>query len=254
MENRRERRRQERQQRKASGETNIRRHEDAEHHQESSKSFKSFSLKPRNDEQRKYINLIKNMDLVVATGGAGVGKSFVAAVMAAQMLANRDIDTIYIVRPNVPLGREIGFVKGTMLEKMAMWIAPVLDGFEAVFSKEYINILLEKEIIRVVPVSYLRGRTFRNSFVILDEAEDLERNEMECFLQRIGEGSKTVISGDIAQKDIKTRSGLEDLVLIADSYENVPFGFIELEENVRSDLSSFFCFAYKDLNLTESDY
>ena len=246
--NRKERRRQARNERKANGETNVIYMEEVEKHP--SRAFKNFTLKPKNDLQRKYINLIKNMPLVVGIGKAGTGKTFIPAVIAAQMLAAGEIDIIYIVRPNVELGRPIGFVKGTMLEKMMVWIEPVLDGLECVFDRQYINILLEREIIRVVPIAYMRGRTFRDrTFTIFDESENANSEEMECFTQRLGEGSKVVVCGDLAQKDITQHSGLLDLQMIHSAFENVPFSLIELDEGVRGSTANFFAFAYEDLNI-----
>ena len=249
MQNRRERRRQERQQRKASGETNIRRHEDAEHHQENSKSFKSFSLKPRNDEQRKYINTIKNFPFVVGMGTVGSGKTFIPAVMAAQMLQEGLIERIYIVRPNVELGKPIGFIKGGLWEKMEPWIATVMDGLESVMDRSFIKYLVEKEVIMAVPVAYLRGRTFSNCFVIGDEFQNLTVEEVKCFCQRQGEYTKVVVTGDLAQKDIDKTvvTGLDALVRIDEMYERKPMAVVRLETCVRSDEADFFYEAFEEL-------
>lgn len=253
MQNRRERRRQERQQRKASGETNIRRHEDAEHHPESSKSFKNFTLKPKNDEQRKYINTIKNFSFTVGLGTVGSGKTFIPAVLAAQMLQDGLIEKIYIVRPNVELGRPIGFIKGGMWEKMYQWVAPVLDGLEAVMDLSFIKYLVEKEVITAVPLAYLRGRTFSNCFVIGDELQNSEVEEMKCFCQRQGEYSKVVVTGDLAQKDLgkHKKTGLDALIAIDEMYERKPLAIIKLETCVRSDEANFFYEAFEELEKEE---
>lgn len=255
MQNRRERRRQERQQRKASGETNIRRHEDAEHHPESSKSFKNFTLKPKNDEQRKYINTIKNFSFTVGLGTVGSGKTFIPAVLAAQMLQDGLIEKIYIVRPNVELGRPIGFIKGGMWEKMYPWVAPVLDGLEAVMDLSFIKYLVEKEVITAVPLAYLRGRTFSNCFVIGDELQNSEVEEMKCFCQRQGEYSKVVVTGDLAQKDLgkHKKTGLDALIAIDEMYERKPLAIIKLETCVRSDEANFFYEAFEELE-KEDDF
>ena len=255
MQNRRERRRQERQQRKASGETNIRRHEDAEHHPESSKSFKNFTLKPKNDEQRKYINTIKNFSFTVGLGTVGSGKTFIPAVLAAQMLQDGLIEKIYIVRPNVELGKPIGFIKGGMWEKMYHWVAPVLDGLEAVMDLSFIKYLVEKEVITAVPLAYLRGRTFSNCFVIGDELQNSEVEEMKCFCQRQGEYSKVVVTGDLAQKDLgkHKKTGLDALIAIDEMYERKPLAIIKLETCVRSDEANFFYEAFEELE-KEDDF
>lgn len=255
MQNRRERRRQERQQRKASGETNIRRNEDAEHHPESSKSFKNFTLKPKNDEQRKYINTIKNFSFTVGLGTVGSGKTFIPAVLAAQMLQDGLIEKIYIVRPNVELGRPIGFIKGGMWEKMYPWVAPVLDGLEAVMDLSFIKYLVEKEVITAVPLAYLRGRTFSNCFVIGDELQNSEVEEMKCFCQRQGEYSKVVVTGDLAQKDLgkHKKTGLDALIAIDEMYERKPLAIIKLETCVRSDEANFFYEAFEELE-KEDDF
>lgn len=247
MDNRRSRRKAERESRKANGTFNVREEEAQEHHP-INKTFKHFVLKAKNDEQRKYINSIKNMDLTVGLGAVGSGKSFIAAVIAAQMLQEGLIERIYVVRPNVELGRPIGFLKGSMYEKTLPWIQPVIDGFESVMENSYIKYLMEKEVIQAVPIAYLRGRTFKNSFIIFDEAQNSEYEEMKCFTQRIGEYSKVVVTGDINQKDIKSKtSGLESLIKINKLYERKPMAVVELTECVRSDVAAFYLDAYEEL-------
>ena len=251
MENRRSRRKAERENRKANGQQDVRKSEDIDHHP-ITKTFKHFTLKAKNDEQRKYINSIKNFALTVGAGTMGSGKTFIPAVIAAQMLQEGLIEKIYVVRPNVELGRPIGFLKGSLYEKMSPWLQPVMDGLEAVMEPSFIKYLVEKEVIQAVPISYLRGRTFSNCFVIFDESQNSEYEEMKCFTQRIGEYSKIVITGDVKQKDIKTKSGLESLLRIHEMYERKPMNIIELTECVRSDVASFFLDAYEELETTQS--
>lgn len=245
--NRRERRRQSGKSKQTSTH-NARDIEDMEKHP-ISKTFKTFTLKPRNKEQSKYINLIKNSNFVICSGTVGSGKTFIPAVIAAQMLQEGLIEKIYIVRPNVELGRPIGFLKGTMYEKTLPWIAPVLDGLSQVMEESFIKYLMEKEVIQAVPIAYLRGRTFSNCFVIGDELQNTEIEEMECFCQRQGDYSKVVITGDIKQKDIakNRKSGLEALLKITEMYERCPYFSIQLTECVRSDEAQFAIEAFEAL-------
>lgn len=217
---------------------------------ENRRSFKNYALEARNPEQKKFINTIKNFSVTVGIGAAGTGKTMIAAVLAAQALEAGTYDHIVLIRPNEPLGKSIGALPGDHLAKLEPYIAPFRDGLERVISKGYLKYLLNPDNtgaiwIEVVGVEFLRGRTFNNAFILVDEAQNLSVEAMKCLLTRFGEGSKMVITGDIDQMDIKGESGLQLLLDINDSYERKPMAVVTLETCERSAEAAFFLEATK---------
>lgn len=165
-------------------------------------------LKAKTKAQASLINAIYTGDQIVTYGAAGTGKTFIPAYIAAQLMLERKIETIVITRPNIPTGRSIGFFPGTLEEKMAPWITPLTKIFREVMGDQVFEIAMKRGNIEVVPFEVIRGRTFDNSFVILDEAQNTTKDEIKAFLTRMGEYSKVVINGDIEQSDIRGCSGL----------------------------------------------
>lgn len=199
-------------------------------------------LHPKNSEQKSYINAIKNHTVVVCTGKPGTGKTFVPSVLAAQELAkhNSPYKRVVLIRPNEPLGKSLGMLPGDLKEKLEPWLIPIKDGIVWSIGKYGYEGLFKDERIQFVAVEHVRGRTFNNCFVIVDEAQNITKDAMAAILTRIGEDCKMIICGDIAQKDLKGGSGLKMLMDIKEKYEYVPFKHIELTENVRSFESSAF--------------
>lgn len=199
-------------------------------------------LTPRNPEQARYINAIKNFDCVVGIGPAGTGKTYIAARMAIDALLAGDIEKIVLVRPNVPLGPDLGSLPGTMLEKMMPWIAPYIDAFDERIDRFQLEKFLMKGVIEVLPVQFLRGRSIKRAYILGDEIQNLSIEAFDCLLTRPAEGSKMFLSGDINQCDLGTAkySGLNMVIDIYENYQRAPFTIIELETNVRSGLSAFF--------------
>lgn len=199
-------------------------------------------LKALNPEQAKYINAIKNFECVIGIGPAGTGKTYVAARYAIDSLVEGNIEKIILVRPNVPLGNDIGSLPGTMLEKMYPWIAPFIDAFDDRIDHKQLEKFLELGVIEVLPVQFLRGRSIKNAIILADEIQNLNVEEMKCLLTRPAMGSRLYLSGDVNQCDLhKSKySGLQMLVELSRMYERKPFTIVELEVNTRSGLSAFF--------------
>jgi len=191
------------------------------HNKELKKSFiEKYSTishnkkKPKSYNQKLYYDYLNdnNIKLIVAYGPAGTGKTFLACDTAIQQLKNNLIDKIIITRPVVSVEEDIGFLPGTINEKMDPWTRPIFDIFLDFYPQKEINYMLDNKIIEISPLGYMRGRTFKNSFIIADEMQNSSPNQMLMLLTRIGNNSKIVITGDLQQSDKGTQSGLNDLI------------------------------------------
>lgn len=179
-------------------------------------------IRPKNELQQKYINALKEHSIVLSTGVAGTGKTYLAAVTAADMLLDpsNPIEKIILARPNCIEGTAtIGLLPGTKDEKMAPWVAPVAEAIKDRIGKGRYEMFLKNETIELLPLEYIKGRTFNNAFVIIDEAEDIEYSVLKTLLLRKGIDSKIVIDGDIRQTSLRFESGLAKLMRIIDAYE-----------------------------------
>lgn len=166
--------------------------------------FKPVTLHPKTPNQRRYIESILYNDITFATGPAGTGKTHIAVGMAVQMLREGYIDKIVLTRPLVQVGRDMGYLPGDIGSKVGPYIQPCFDELRVYLSEQLERDMRGRGLIEIVPLSIMRGRTFNNSFIILDEAQNVVRVEMKNFLTRIGEGSKIVVMGDIDdQSDLK---------------------------------------------------
>jgi len=171
-------------------------------------------LAPMNAKQAEYIKAMDDFEQVFVTGSSGTGKTYIAAAYAAEMYLEPDgIERIIITRPNISVGRDLGYFPGTMEEKFAPWAAPVIDVLRECIGHGKLTTDMKTTAqkpakIEVAPLSTMRGRSFKNAFIILDEAQNTTPDEMKMFLTRIGDGCKAVINGDIMQRDIKGDSGL----------------------------------------------
>lgn len=199
-------------------------------------SFEAKRLVPKNKEQETYINSLKNHTVTVCIGSVGSGKTFVPAVLATQALCNKQdhIEKVILIRPNEPLGKSLGMLPGDLKEKLKPWLAPIADGIQFAAGKSFYDFSVENEKIEYLAVEHVRGRTFHNAYVIVDEAQNLSQEAMIAILTRIGDDCKMAICGDIAQKDIKEKSGLGLLMSLSEKYDYLPFNLVELKECVRS--------------------
>lgn len=211
----------------------------------------SKELKPKNAEQKAYMNMIANSTVTVGIGEPGTGKTFIPSVLAAQEVVDprSAFENIILIRPNEPLGKSLGMLPGDLHEKLEPWLEPIADGIRWAIGDKAYQGLVERKVIKPLAVEHARGRTFNNSFVILDEAQNIGKEAMMCILTRIGQDCRLIICGDCAQTDIKEDSGLALLQEIYNEYENLPFNLIELKENVRSPESSAFYSIFKDKGL-----
>lgn len=197
---------------------------------------KLVALEALNDNQKLYLNALNTSDQVIVCGYSGTGKTYIAATYAANLYASHEVDKIVITRPVVSVGKDLGYFPGTLEEKMMPWVTPVLEVLVSQLGKGTVETAIKNGNIEVAPLSTMRGRSFKNTFIILDEASNTTVAEMMMFLTRIGKGCKVVINGDVRQQDIKEQSGLSKVFHLIKKY-NMPIPVIEfqVEDIVRSD-------------------
>ena len=190
-----------------------------------------------NEEQKIAKDLIINNPITVLKGMAGSGKTLLAAQVGLDMLFTKKVDKVIISRPTVAK-EDIGFLPGDIKEKMDPWLAPIYHNLNALYNKDKIQKLLDDETIEIVPFAFLRGRTFLNSFVIVDEAQNVTHNQMETVIGRLGKKSKMVVCGDMAQIDLKDKreTGFSFLSRIEESVEG--FSIFNLVQNHRHEIVS----------------
>jgi len=195
-------------------------------------------LRPRTIRQKEYVESIENFDLTFAIGPAGTGKTFLSTVCAARLLNEKKIEKIVLTRPAVEAGESLGFLPGDLQQKVDPYLRPLFDSLHNIFGFERTNSLIDKGIIEVAPLAFMRGRTLDKSIVILDEAQNTTCSQMRMFLTRLGERSKMVVNGDITQIDLKKdqESGLIEASKIFAETEGIKFCFLTVEDVVRHPL------------------
>ena len=198
----------------------------------------AIELLPRNDKQQEYIEALKSSDQVVVFGPSGTGKTYVVSTFAANLYHLKNINKIVITRPHVSVGKDIGYLPGTLEEKAAPWALPVLDVLERKLGKGVVETAVKAGNIEVAPLSLMRGRSFEDAFIICDESQNITFHELKMLLTRIGDGSKLVLNGDIMQSDLKEADGLSKVVhLIKKHMLPVPIVEFEVKDIVRSDMT-----------------
>jgi phosphate starvation-inducible PhoH-like protein len=198
-----------------------------------------------NDSQKRYISAIKSFELVFATGPAGTGKTWICGALAAQALSEGVIDKIIITRPAVEAGESLGFLPGEIEDKFDPFLQPFRDVLNERLGKSYVEYLMKMGRIEAAPLAYMRGRTFKRAFVILDEAQNTTPNQMKLFLTRIGAECKVVVNGDTRQKDIHGTSGLEDAIRRVSHIPSVKCVGFSRKDVVRSGLVQEIVEAYE---------
>lgn len=211
---------------------------------------KMVVLEPLNEKQQAYIKALQRDTQVIVCGYSGTGKTFIAATTAANMYLQNQIDKIVITRPNVAVGKDLGYLPGDLYEKFAPWAMPVLDVLQKQLGDATFEIALKRGNIEMAPLSLMRGRSFENAFIILDEAQNTTVAEIKMFLTRIGQNCKVVVNGDIKQSDINGQSGLSKIIHLAKK-NKLPISIIEfgVEDIVRSDICKDWIIAFEDEGL-----
>jgi len=183
------------------------------------------TVQPRSPNQRRYIEAIEQNDMVFGVGPAGTGKTYLAVAMAVAAINAKKVDRIVLVRPAVEAGERLGFLPGTLQEKIDPYLRPLYDALFDMLDIEKVDRMIERGVIEVAPLAFMRGRTLNGAFIILDEAQNTTTEQMKMFLTRMGNNSKAVITGDITQIDLPNprKSGLVDAINILDGVEGIAF-------------------------------
>ena len=204
-------------------------------------------IAPKSPHQRKYIEAIQNRDIVFAVGPAGTGKTYLAVAMAVSYLNSKRVERIILARPAVEAGERLGFLPGDLQEKVNPYLRPLYDALYHMMDAERVNKLLERQIIEIAPLAFMRGRTLSDAFIILDEAQNTSAEQMKMFLTRIGFQSKAVITGDITQIDLPAgkRSGLVDALRVLKGIPGLAFCHFDERDVVRHQLVQLIIKAYE---------
>jgi len=205
---------------------------------------------PKSQTQKEYIDAIRSSDMVFGVGPAGTGKTYLAMAMAVAAFSKGKVDRIILTRPAVEAGEALGFLPGDLAQKVDPYLRPLYDALHDMMQFEKVSNLIERGVIEVAPLAFMRGRTLNDSFVILDEAQNTTSEQMKMFLTRIGFSSKAVITGDITQIDLPVGkpSGLIEAKDILQGIEGIKFIFFSKKDVVRHGLVQKIIKAYEDLD------
>jgi phosphate starvation-inducible protein PhoH and related proteins len=212
------------------------------------RSFGRRTVQPKSSNQRRYLEAIERHDMVFGVGPAGTGKTYLAVAMAVSALLNKQVNRIILARPAVEAGERLGFLPGTLQEKIDPYLRPLYDALFDMLEPERVERYLEKNVIEIAPIAFMRGRTLNDSFVILDEAQNTTSEQMKMFVTRLGFNSKAVITGDITQIDLPNarRSGLLEAIDILKSVNGLAFVHFDESDVVRHHLVQRIIRAYDE--------
>ncbi|WP_374605421.1 PhoH family protein [Arenimonas sp.] len=228
------------------GEASLERSDDGFTPQEVAIRVKRGTIRGRGDNQQKYLHAIATHDINFGIGPAGTGKTFLAVAMAVEALNESRVQRVLLVRPAVEAGEKLGFLPGDLSQKVDPYLRPLYDALYEMLGVEKVAKLLERNVIEVAPLAYMRGRTLNDAFVILDEAQNTTIEQMKMFLTRIGFGSTAVVTGDLSQIDLPKhqKSGLRDGIDVLRGVDGISFTFFTARDVVRHPLVARIVRAY----------
>jgi len=198
---------------------------------------KTSGITPKTDKQKAFLDHLKQNSQVFVLGPAGTGKTYVTATYAADQYTLKAIDKIVITRPHVAVGKDLGYLPGTLEEKTYPWALPVLDVLEKHWGKGMLETAIKNGNVEMAPLALMRGRSFDNAFIIVDETQNITTHELKMLLTRVGEGSTIVLNGDVQQSDLKEADGLSKVIHLAKKHM-IPVPIVEfgVEDIIRSDI------------------
>lgn len=214
---------------------------------------RKMGIKPRGKNQQLYVKAVLENDINFGIGPAGTGKTYLAVACAVQSLIREEVDRILLVRPAVEAGEKLGFLPGDMAQKIDPYLRPLYDALYDMLGSETVNKLIERNVIEIAPLAYMRGRTLNNSFIILDESQNTTRAQMKMFLTRIGFGSTAVITGDATQIDLPrgNESGLTHVSRVLENVDGISFTYFSSKDVVRHPLVQRIVDAYESSEAIE---
>jgi len=212
------------------------------------RAFGRRTVQPKSVNQRRYLEAIENHDMVFGVGPAGTGKTYLAVAMAISALLSKRVNRIILARPAVEAGERLGFLPGTLQDKIDPYLRPLYDALYDLLEPEKVDRYLEKSVIEIAPIAFMRGRTLNDSFVILDEAQNTTSEQMKMFVTRLGFNSKAVITGDVTQIDLPNarRSGLLEAAEVLKNVEGLAFAYFDDTDVVRHQLVQRIIRAYDE--------
>ena len=212
-------------------------------------------MQPRSINQRKYVEAIEQNDMTFGVGPAGTGKTYLAVAMAVAAMNAKKVSRIVLVRPAVEAGERLGFLPGTLQDKVDPYLRPLYDALYDLLEPEKVDKMLEKNVIEVAPLAFMRGRTLNDAFIIMDEAQNTTVEQMKMFLTRMGNNSKAVITGDITQIDLPNprKSGLLDAINVLEGVEGIRFCHFEDVDVVRHALVQRIVRAYDSVKSQQQE-
>ena len=209
-------------------------------------TYRGRAIRPKTEGQTRYVNSIRRNTITFGLGPAGTGKTYLAMAMAVAALKRREVARIVLTRPVVEAGESLGFLPGTLQEKLDPYIRPLYDALFDMMDRDRGNALIEQGVVEVAPLAFMRGRTLNDAFVILDEAQNTTPEQMKMFLTRLGFASKFVVTGDVTQRDLVGRSGIDDARRTLEDIDDIAFVSLGAQDVVRHTLVARIVDAYAE--------